>query len=59
MVKDIRRRDEENMKEIEKIIKEIDTLKPVSYIRDKIMKIISNPDSSLAEHVGRITANGV
>lgn len=52
MVKDIRRRDEENMKEIEKIIKEIDRLKPVSYIRDKIMEIISNPDSSLAELVG-------
>ena len=52
MVKDIRRRDEKNMKEIEKIIKEIDRLKPVSYIGDKIMEIISNPDSSLAEVVG-------
>jgi putative nucleotidyltransferase with HDIG domain len=52
MVKDIRRRDEENMKEIEKIIKEIDRLKPVSYIGGKIMEIISNPDSSLAELVG-------
>jgi len=51
MVKDIRRRDEKNMKEIEKIIKEIDRLKPVSYIGDKIMEIISNPDSSLAELV--------
>ena len=39
------------MKEIEKIIKEIDRLKPVSYIGDKIMEIISNPDSSLAELV--------
>jgi putative nucleotidyltransferase with HDIG domain len=52
MVKDIRRGDEKNMKEIEKIIKEIDRLKPVSYIGDKIMEIISNPDSSLAELVG-------
>ena len=40
------------MKEIEKIIKEIDRLKPVSYIGDKIMDIVSNPDSSLAELVG-------
>ena len=39
------------MKEIEKIIKEIDRLKPVSYIGDKIMDIVSNPDSSLAELV--------
>jgi len=52
MVKDIRRRDGENMKEIEKIIKDIDRLKPVSCIGDKIMEIISNPDSSFAELVG-------
>ena len=39
------------MKEIEEIIKEIDRLKPVSYIGDKIMEIISNPDSSLTELV--------
>lgn len=39
------------MREIEKIIEEIDTLKPVSYIGDKIMEITCNPNSSLAELV--------
>ncbi len=39
------------MKKIEKIIEGIDRLKPVSYIGDKIMQIVSNPDSSLAELV--------
>ncbi|MBW1797088.1 MAG: HDOD domain-containing protein [Deltaproteobacteria bacterium] len=40
------------MKKIEEIIKEIDKLKPVSYIGDKITDIVSNPDSSLSELVG-------
>lgn len=39
------------MKKIEEIIKEIDRLKPISYIGDKIMDIVSNPDSSLSELV--------
>jgi len=39
------------MPEIENIIKEIDTLKPVSYLGEKIMEITSNPDSSLSELV--------
>ena len=39
------------MKKIEEIIEKIDRLKPVSYIDDKIMKIVSDPDSSLAEFV--------
>jgi len=39
------------MKKIEKIIREIDRLKPVSYVGDKIMDIVSNPDSSLSELV--------
>ena len=51
MVKGIRHRDEKNMKKIEEIIEKIDRLKPVSYIDDKIMKIVSDPDSSLAEFV--------
>jgi len=51
MVKDIRLRDEKDMKKIEEIINGIDRLKPVSYIGDKIMDIVSNPDSSLAELV--------
>ncbi|MCD4715556.1 MAG: HDOD domain-containing protein [Desulfobacterales bacterium] len=40
------------MKKIEEIIKEIEKLKPVSYIGDKIMDIVSNPDSSLSDLVG-------
>jgi len=52
MVKGVRRGDEQNMKKIEEIIKEIDKLKPVSYIGDKITDIVSNPDSSLSELVG-------
>ncbi|MCD6296692.1 MAG: HDOD domain-containing protein [Deltaproteobacteria bacterium] len=39
------------MKKIEEIIKDIERLKPVSYIGDKIMDIVSNPDSSLADLV--------
>jgi len=37
--------------ELGKIINEIDTLKPVSYIGNKIMEIVSDPDSSMAEIV--------
>lgn len=51
MVKGVGWRDEADMREIEKIIEEIDTLKPVSYIGDKIMEITCNPSSSLAELV--------
>jgi len=39
------------MPDIEKIIKKIDTLQPVSYMVDKIMEITGNPDSSLSELV--------
>lgn len=51
MVEDIGRRDTNNMPKIEDIIKKIDTLKPVSYLGEKIMEITSNPDSSLSELV--------
>ena len=63
MVKGIRHRGEEDMKDIERIIREIDKLKPVSHIGDKIMEITSNPNSSLSELVNvvkydqNITAN--
>lgn len=36
---------------IEKIIAAIDTLKPVSYVSDRIMDILRNPDSSMSEVV--------
>lgn len=39
------------MPKIENIIKEIDTLKPVSYLGEKILEITSNPDSSLSDLV--------
>jgi len=51
MVKGVRHGDEKDMKKIEEIIEKIDMLKPVSYIGDKIMDIVSNPDSSLTELV--------
>jgi len=54
MVKGIRYGVEKDMSKIERIIKEIDALKPVSYIADRIMEIISNPNSSLAELVNII-----
>lgn len=37
--------------ELEKIIKEIDRLEPVSTIGNKIMELVSNPDSTLADIV--------
>ena len=51
MVKGIGHGDEKDMKKIEEIINKINMLKPVSYIGDKIVDIVSNPDSSLAELV--------
>lgn len=39
------------MGKVERIIEEIDRLKPVSYVGDKIVEITSNPDSSLADLV--------
>ena len=51
MVKDIGYRGEEDMREIEKIIEEIDRLRPVSHINDKILEITSNPYSSLSQLV--------
>lgn len=37
------------MKHIDKIIRDIDTLKPVSHISNRVMAITSNPDSNLTE----------
>jgi putative nucleotidyltransferase with HDIG domain len=51
MVKGVRHGDDKDMKKIEKIIKDIDRLKPVTHIGDKIMEITSNPDSSLSDLV--------
>jgi putative nucleotidyltransferase with HDIG domain len=51
MVKGVRQRDEKDMKKIDRIIEEIDRLKPVSHIGEKIMEITSNPDSSLSDIV--------
>jgi len=51
MVESIRLGDKKDMTRIVEIIKNIDRLKPVSYIGDKVMKIVSNPDSSLKELV--------
>ncbi len=39
------------MKKIDRIIEEIDRLKPVSHIGEKIMEVTSNPDSSLSDLV--------
>lgn len=39
------------MKKIEKIIEEVDRLRPVSHINDKILEITSNPNSSLSQLV--------
>ena len=39
------------MRKIERIIEEIDTLRPVSYIADKIIEITCDPKSSLVELV--------
>lgn len=51
MVKGIGYRSEEDMKKIEKIIEEVDRLRPVSHINDKILEITSNPNSSLSQLV--------
>ena len=37
--------------EIERIIEEIDTLRPISHVSDKIMQILLNPDCNLSELV--------
>jgi len=36
---------------IERIIKEAETLQPVSYLGDKVLNIVSNPDSSITQIV--------
>ena len=51
MAEDIRYRGEEDMKEIEKIIEEVDRLRPVSHISNKILEITCNPNSSLTQLV--------
>ncbi len=51
MVEGIGYRDAANMIEIERIIKEIDKLKPISPVGRKVLEISSNPDTSLAELV--------
>jgi putative nucleotidyltransferase with HDIG domain len=51
VVKDIGPWSEKDKMEIETIIKEIDSLKPVSSMTEKIMEIACNPDSNLAELV--------
>ncbi|MBW1715322.1 MAG: HDOD domain-containing protein [Deltaproteobacteria bacterium] len=37
------------MRDVERIIEGIDTLRPIAYVGDKVMKIVSNPDCSFAE----------
>ncbi|MCD6266468.1 MAG: HDOD domain-containing protein [Deltaproteobacteria bacterium] len=49
MVKDRRGRGEEDMGKIERIIEEINELRPVSEIGNRVIEITSNPNSSLAE----------
>jgi len=49
MVKGRRGRGEEDMGKIERIIEEINELKPVSEIGNRVIEITSNPNSSLAE----------
>ena len=51
MVKDRRYRGEEDMGKIERIIEEINELRPVSEIGNRVTEITSNPNSSLAELV--------
>jgi len=51
MVKDRRYRGEEDMGKIERIIEEINELRPVSEIGNRVTEITSNPNSSLAEIV--------
>ncbi len=51
MVEGVGPRDAADMKEIERIIKEIDKLKPISPIGSKVIELSSNPDTSLAELV--------
>jgi len=49
MVKGRRGRGEEDMGKIERIIEEINELRPVSEIGNRVIEITSNPNSSLAE----------
>ena len=51
MVKGVRHRDEKDMNKIDRIINEIERLKPVSHIGEKIAEITSDPDSSLSDLV--------
>lgn len=51
MVKGIGHGNEEDMRGLGRIIGEIDTLRPISYIGDKIIEITCNPNSSLTELV--------
>ena len=51
MVKGIGHGNEEDMRGLERIIGEIDTLRPISYIGDKIIELTCNPNSSLTELV--------
>jgi putative nucleotidyltransferase with HDIG domain len=51
MAKDIRQRGKKYMRNVEQIIEQIDTLRPISPVSSKIMDIARNPDSSLSELV--------
>ena len=51
MVEGFRNGDEKDMKKIDRIIEEIDGLRPVSHICEKILEITSNSDSSLSDLV--------